>query len=101
MLVVSEDPEVVRRECRSVQASGPVVGCQLSWPVALPDGGPVRVVKIVRYTDSLPSAMAFEIDMHELCHAVAVLQSIEDPCHIGNGGVLESSVPQGAAFLGR
>ena len=30
-----------------------------------------------------------------------VLQSIEDPCHVGNDGVLGSSVPQGAAFLGR
>jgi hypothetical protein len=35
--------------------------------------------------------MAFEIDIHELCHAVAALQPIEDPCHVGNRGFLRSS----------
>src|SRR5207244_10108055 len=52
----------------------------------------VRAVKIVRYTDVLPSRMAFEIDAHELCHAIAAVQSIEDPCHAVDHGIVESSV---------
>jgi hypothetical protein len=43
---------------------------------------------IVRYTDSLPSKLAFEIEVHELCHAIASLQTIDDPCHVGNDGLL-------------
>jgi hypothetical protein len=87
-LVVSEDSTVVRGECPLV-AQGNVLGCQTSRKVALPDGRSVRLVKIVRFTDRLPSAMAFEIDIHELCHAVAALQAIDDPCHAGNGGVVQ------------
>jgi hypothetical protein len=87
-LVVSEDSTVVRGECPLV-AHGSVLGCQTSRTVALPDGRSVRLVKIVRFTDRLPSAMAFEIDIHELCHAVAALQGIDDPCHTGNGGVVQ------------
>jgi hypothetical protein len=88
-LVVSEDSTVVRGECPLGLAHGNVLGCQTSRMVALPDGRSVRVVKIVRFTDRLPSAMAFEIDIHELCHAVAILQGIDDPCHAGNGGVVQ------------
>ena len=97
-LVVSEDQEVVERECRDVVAPGRVLGCQLSWPVVLPNGKEIRSVKIVRYTDSLPSPMAFEIDAHELCHTVAVLQGIDDPCHTGNNGFLRTALPRGSAF---
>ena len=95
-LVVSEDSTVVRGECPLV-AHGNVLGCQTSRKVALPDGRDVRVVKIVRFTDRLPSAMAFEIDIHELCHAVAALQGIDDPCHTGNGGVVQhpAALPRG------
>jgi len=95
-LVVSEDRNVIQQECRDVPASGPVLGCQMSRLVALPHGV-VRWVKIVRYTDSLPSAMAMEIDIHELCHAVAALQGIPDPCHNGNNGVLQSGLPTASA----
>jgi hypothetical protein len=90
-LVVTEDREVVRRECLNPDTFGHVLGCQLSRVVERPGQPGVQAVKIVRYTDALPSAMAFEIDIHELCHAVAALQGIDDPCHASNGGVLQSS----------
>ncbi|MBI3630583.1 MAG: hypothetical protein HY217_13620 [Candidatus Rokubacteria bacterium] len=97
-LVVSEDHEVVARECRGVEAAGQIMGGQLSWPMPMPGGEQVRAVKVVRYTDSLPSQMAFEIDVHELCHTVAVLQGIADPCHVGNGGFLLTGTPQGSGL---
>jgi hypothetical protein len=84
-LVVTEDRAVVGRECPISLA--PILGCQTSRKVSTADGSEVRVVKIVRYTDRVPSALAFEIDIHELCHAVAALQPIADPCHVENGGV--------------
>jgi hypothetical protein len=87
-LVVTEDRQVVQRECRHVLAPGLVLGCRISRTVALPDGRDARAVTIVRYTDSLPSRLAFEIEAHELCHAIASLQAIDDPCHAGNNGVL-------------
>ena len=90
-LVVSENRRVVDRECQDVPALGPVLGCQTSRALALPNGVAVRAVKIVRYTDVLPSRMAFEIDAHELCHAIAAVQSIEDPCHAVDHGIVESS----------
>ncbi|MGH7277652.1 MAG: hypothetical protein ACREJG_03105 [Candidatus Rokuibacteriota bacterium] len=88
-LIVSEDRDVVRRECAPVAAAGPVLGCHISRSVGLADGRSVRAITIVRYTDALPSPMAFEIDAHELCHAIASLQpAIADPCHVGNDGRL-------------
>jgi len=90
-LVVSEDRQIVHRQCQDVPALGPVLGCQTSRALALPNGVAVRAVKIVRYTDVLPSRMAFEIDAHELCHAIAAVQSIEDPCHAVDHGIVESS----------
>jgi hypothetical protein len=87
-LVVSEDTAVVRGECPLNFTHG-VLGCQTSRAVELSDGKKVRVVKIVRYTDRAPSALTFEIDLHELCHAVATLQGIDDPCHTGNAGIVE------------
>lgn len=90
-LVVSEDRQVVHRECQDVLALDAVVGCQISRPVALADGVAVRAVKIVRYTDALPSQMAFDIDVHELCHAIAAVQGIDDPCHTDGGGILYST----------
>ena len=87
-LVVSEDAAIVRGECPWNVAHN-VLGCQTSRKVELPDGRSVRVVKIVRFTDRLPSPMAFAIDIHELCHAVAALQGLDDPCHTGNGGIVQ------------
>jgi hypothetical protein len=90
-LIVSEDVAVVRQECATVGAHGNVLGCQSSRPVRGPGPLPVRAMKIVRYAESLPSPMTFEIDAHELCHAIAVLQLLDDPCHHGNNGMLTSS----------
>jgi hypothetical protein len=98
-LVVSEDRDVIRDECRSVPADGPVLGCHVWRRVTLPDAGEVQLVKIVRYTDALPSTFALEIDAHELCHAIAALQPITDPCHADNGGAIRSAAD--AAVRGR
>ena len=87
-LVVTEDRQVVQHECRHILAPGSVLGCRISRVVPLPDGRDARTVTIVRYTDSLPSKLSFEIEVHELCHAIASLQSIDDPCHVGNDGLL-------------
>lgn len=97
-VVVSEDRAVVARECRDVRAAGEVLGCQVSWPVQVLRGLPARATKIVRYTDALPSPLAFEIEVHELCHAFAAFQLIPDPCHEGNGGVAQSEAPRTLRF---
>lgn len=90
-LIVSADRQVVARECRDVPALGPILGCSI-WRTVRPDGvTEVKVMKVVRYADSLPSELALEIDIHELCHVVAALQSIDDPCHVGNNGVIQSA----------
>jgi len=83
-----------------VGVSAPVLGCQISWPVVLEDGRRARSVKVVRYTEALPSALTFEIDVHELCHTVATLQAFRDPCHVGNDGVAQTSYDGGAAMIG-
>ena len=89
-LIVSDDLEVVRRECAELAIFGRVLGCHIA--AAVRSHGPldVRTIKIVRFADTLPSAATFEIDAHELCHAVAALQRLEDPCHDGTGGVLQA-----------
>ena len=89
-LVVTEDRSLIADECRGALAVGPILGCQITRNTALPDGSSVRLIKIVRYTDSLPSEMAFEIDLHELCHTVATLQTLPDPCHAENNGFLKA-----------
>jgi hypothetical protein len=92
-LIVSDDRAVVERECREVPALGPVLGCSI-WHTVQPDGKTdVKMMKVVRYTDALPSALALEIDAHELCHVVAALQPIDDPCHVGNGGIVRAGAP--------
>ena len=92
-LIVTDDRAVVERECRDVPALGPILGCSI-WHTVQPDGRTdVKMMKVVRYTDALPSALALEIDAHELCHVVAALQPIDDPCHVGNGGVVKSGAP--------
>jgi hypothetical protein len=94
-LVISEDRTLVEDHCRGAMAVGPVYGCQITRSSALPDGTAVRLIKIVRFTDSLPSPMAFEIDLHELCHTVATLQTgLADPCHVENHGLLENAPPR-------
>ena len=90
-LVVSDDRSVVERECRDVPALGPVLGCSMWRTIRVGTAGEVKVMKVVRYADALPSALALEIDVHELCHVVAALQSIDDPCHVGNNGVIQSA----------
>ena len=97
-LVVSDDVEVVRRECAEVGVQGRVLGCQSSRSVRHPNALlPLRSVKIVRYAETLPSETTFEIDAHELCHVVAALQLVEDPCHEGNNGVLQAQHGIGSA----
>jgi hypothetical protein len=91
-LVVSEDREVVRRECASVAGTARPLGCHLWRQVVLPGSGDVRLIKIVRYTDALPSPLALEIDAHELCHAIAALQPIADPCHTDNDGTIRAAL---------
>jgi hypothetical protein len=96
-LIVSDDRRVVERECRDVPALGPVLGCSM-WRTVRVDGArDVKVMKVVRYADSTPSELALEIDVHELCHVVAALQPIEDPCHVGNNGVIQSAVGAAAS----
>jgi len=97
-LVVSEDLDVVRKECAGVPAKGQVLGCHIARPVAGAGGSPVRAMKIVRYAETAPSPATFEIDAHELCHAVAALQPMKDPCHDGNGGVLQAQESAGVAI---
>jgi hypothetical protein len=91
-LLVSEDRQVINRECLDPEGTRRMLGCQTSRLVHLPGGAQVKAIKIVRYTDSLPSEMAFEIDVHELCHAVAAAQSIVDPCHPENNGTIQAAV---------
>jgi len=90
-VVVSEDRAVVRQECVDVPSAGPILGCHVWRRVALPGSGLVQLVKIVRFTDTMPSALSLEIDVHELCHAIAALQPIDDPCHTDNHGIIESA----------
>ena len=90
-VVVSEDRAVVRQQCADIPAAGPILGCHLWRKVAGPGGTPVQLIKIVRFTDALPSRLALEIDVHELCHAIAALQPIDDPCHTDNQGIIESA----------
>jgi hypothetical protein len=88
-LLVTDDPAVVRRECPPALI-GSAMGCQTAREVRLASGRTARAVKIVRFADRVPSEMAFEIDIHELCHAVASVQGIDDPCHAGNAGVVQA-----------
>jgi hypothetical protein len=99
-LVVSKDLDVIRRECANVPATGPILGCHIAVPAKAISQRPVRSVKIVRYVESVPSAVTFEIDAHELCHAIAALQLLEDPCHIGNNGELLSGTGGIAGMAG-
>lgn len=96
-LVVSKEPEVIRRQC-GVTAT--TFGCRSLQRVTLPGGAVAHAVRIVRFVETVPSATAFEIDIHELCHAVAGVQPIRDPCHDGNRGMLQSAATFGGPMLG-
>ncbi|MFB3819700.1 MAG: hypothetical protein ACE147_18745 [Candidatus Methylomirabilales bacterium] len=89
-LVATDRREVVHRECVGASRPASVLGCQITGLAWLGPDRYVRTVRIVRYTDVLPSAFALEIEAHELCHAVAGLQNLADPCHAGNGGVVRA-----------
>jgi hypothetical protein len=89
-LVVTEDRSVVRRECRGIAAVGPILGCSMWHPVVVA-GTPIRAIKIVRFADTMPSPLALEIDIHELCHTIAALQPLDDPCHEDNGGIVRAA----------
>ena len=91
-LVVTEDRNLIRRECQRGEQA-PILGCEITGASELSGPRELRTVKIVRYTDHLPSELAMEIEAHELCHAVAALQGIPDPCHADNGGMLQSALP--------
>jgi hypothetical protein len=93
-LLVTQDRTLVEKQCEGVAAIGRILGCQTMRTMVLPGGEQIRLVKIVRFTDALPSAMAFEIDLHELCHAIASVQSVSDPCHVGNNGTLQTAIPR-------
>ena len=90
-LIVSDNRRVVEHECRDVPALGPVLGCSMWRTIRVNGTTDVKVMKVVRYADSVPSTLAMEIDIHELCHVVAALQSIDDPCHHDNDGVIQSA----------
>ncbi len=87
-LIVSSDLSVVREQCGALALLGPILGCQKSASASGVPG--VRVVTVVRYADTLPSARTFEIDAHELCHALAAVQTMSDPCHAENGGFVRA-----------
>jgi hypothetical protein len=100
-LIVSEDLDVVKTQCAGVAAHGRVMGCQIASPVKGLSGALlVRTIKIVRYAERAPSPVTFEIDAHELCHAIASLQFLKDPCHEGNGGVLQAVETAGGLGVG-
>ncbi len=91
-LVVTQDRSVVWSECADAgTAGGPLLGCQRSYVVHVTGGRAVQVVKIVRYADVLPSPLAFEIEAHEMCHAIAAIQSLDDPCHTDPAGSINSA----------
>jgi hypothetical protein len=80
-LVVTEDLQLVRRECGMPQDPGiALLGCKTSRLGSLRGGGIVTVVKIVQYADTLPSASEFEFGARQLCRTLASLQAIDDPC---------------------
>jgi len=86
-LVVSESREVVAQWCLGpiLEAVGSrPLGCQLTRPHS--ENQALQLTTIVRWTDTIPSIRTVEIEAHELCHLVATLQRIIDPCHIGNHG---------------
>jgi hypothetical protein len=91
-LVVTEDLDVVMRECAGLtNRPGVVVGCQRSGLAMVNGTDTVRLVKIVRYTDWLPSPLTFEIAGDQLCHTVADAQSLPAACHAENGGMIEAA----------
>jgi hypothetical protein len=91
-LVVSQDLDVIRAECSGVQVPGRVLGCQKARDIILPSGRSVKVMKVARYADTLPSALNFDIAAQQLCRAVAALQPIDDPCRTKSATARQSQV---------
>lgn len=90
-LVVTQDRNVVWSQCADAgMAGGALLGCQRSHVVQVTGGRAAQAIKIVRYADVLPSRLAFEIEAHELCHAIAAVQALEDPCHTDPAGVINA-----------
>src|SRR5712692_7009649 len=56
-LVVTDDLDVVRKECAGGPAKGQMLGCHIARPVA--GASPVRAMKIVRYAEPAPSPATF------------------------------------------
>ncbi len=94
-MIVTRDPRLIERECPAPRDPD---GCFVWREVRTPGGTTVRAVRMVRVADTLPSPATFEIHAHELCHAIAALQPIADPCHIGNNGVLHAQLVPRAPF---
>jgi hypothetical protein len=88
-LVVTEDRSLIKKECMHGEQV-PVLGCQLTLVSILGEAPNVRAVKIVRYTDKLPSRTAVENEAHQVCHIVTRLQGLPDLCHAGNGEMAEA-----------
>jgi hypothetical protein len=78
-LIVTSDLRLVEKECAGVPATAPLMGCEVSIP-AIRGTVPVRAVKVVRYTETMPTALSFEIDARSLCHTVAALQLLTESC---------------------
>lgn len=89
-LMVTTDRAVVEQECdmdSALTLGRPVYGCRIQKRV--PGlAAYIRAIKIVRWTDAMPGDQALEIEAHELCHTVAGLQTMGDPCHAGNSGMV-------------
>ena len=77
-LVVTEDQQVVARGCNNIPR---VQGCRHAGLSTLADGTVVRTVKIVRYTDTPPTAETFASEARQLCELIAALQSAPVSCH--------------------
>ncbi len=85
-LTVTEDLGRVRQECEvSPRAGERILGCKKSRLAILASGQVVTRVQIVRYTDALPSDLAFGIDARQLCRTLSGLQAIVDPCEPTTG----------------
>lgn len=97
-VVVTRDLDVIQRECHGPPELLPVLGCTQTRPVKLAGGQDAVAVRIVRYAEPLPSRVGLEIDAHELCHVVAALQKIADPCHLENDGFVQAWTGSRAVF---
>ena len=99
-LMVSTDPQVIGLACRDAEPTRSGLGCERLVTVPLRGGVTVKAVTVVRYADAAPSALALEIEAHEMCHAVAAVQVIADPCHAGNNGQVRAAATAASRAAG-